>query len=145
MNLDNIFVESDCFLKLDSTKKILYMSNSSSEYNEQVFYDFLEHFTSFWKVVKNSNDKYHVLLDLSEDKTNFLPLKTYKFLITSLNSISDILNKNMHSMCILINKSGFTGSVIKILFNLYKPDRPITYTTDINEAYSFFDSNKLDL
>ena len=145
MNLNDIFVDSECSLKLDTTNKILYMSNSSSEYKETVFHKFLEHFVSFWKLIGESDDKYHVLLDLSEDKTRIMPMRFYTTLITSLNSISDILNKNMHSMCILINTSGLTGSIIKIIFSLYKPNRPITYTMDINEAYSFFESNKLDL
>jgi hypothetical protein len=143
--ISDLYLGEKCSLRIDTSKKILIMSTCSDSYNKEVFLKFIEYFTGFWKLVKTSKEKYHVLLDLSEDKTAWMPIEFYTTLITSLNSISSILNENMHSMCILINKTGLTGSIIKMVLKLYSPDRPVTYTTDYNEAQSFFESNKLDL
>ena len=145
MTINNIFEDSKCSLSVDTSKKILVMTNSSDEYIKSTFLSFMEHFISFWKIVESNGDKYHILLDLSEDKTAWMPMEFYITLISSLNSISDILNRSMHSMCILINNTGLTGSIIKIILKMYSPNRPIIYTTDYNEAQSFFASNKLDL
>ena len=132
-----------CSLMVDTENSILCMTADSSEYNEEVFLSFMDYLTSFWVYVKDNNLKYYMLIDVRGASVAVMPLEFYRKLINVLNSLNDILNVHLHSICILCPKKSIIKNVLNILFKLYTPSRPIKMVDSEESATVFFQCNTI--
>jgi hypothetical protein len=144
-NINDIYVDGRTKLSVDPDNCILYICTATDGYDKKMFHKFLEYLTTFWSVVENSNDKYHILLDLSEATAEMMPMDFYTTLIKTINGMGKSIETNLHSMCVLMNSGGLINGIIKMALKFFDVPRPMKVVEKREDVQPFFDANKLDL
>jgi len=132
-------------LGIDPDNNILYIITNSTKYDKQELNKFLQYLLGFWQLVESGDEKYHILMDLTNTTAEIMPMEFYTTLIGTLNDMGKSIDKHLHSMCVLMNSGGLVNNIIKMALKLFKIPRPVKVVENKDDVQPFFSANKLDL
>jgi len=127
--------------KLYINKNILTLEVLNSVYNKTESTTILEYIKNFWIIAKENKKKYHFIINIHN--LGVYPLSLFTKIIKYLSEIEDIFKYHLHSSCVILNSETFL-SILKPLFNIYKPSRPFTFVKNKTDAFYYLKNNTLD-
>lgn len=120
---------------VEPAKSILHLEILNEKYNKDEFTELCNVFKLFLKECLSNKKKYYVIFHTQ--KIGVYPLSCYGIIKDILEEIKPILQKILHSTCVLVEPN-LTSHILKFFFTIYTPVRPATVITDINEADAYF-------
>lgn len=123
----HIYVEPD--------KSILHLEILNEKYNKEEFTELCTVFKTFLEESLLNKKKYYIIFHTQ--KIGIYPLSCYGIIKDVLENIQPILEKILHSSCVLVEPN-LTSHILKFFFSIYTPVRPATIITDISESINYF-------
>lgn len=141
-----VFNRPSVNINLDIESKMFEVNITNDEkYNELGFLEFIEYFKSTWTYVSEQNDIYFMIINITANGENYLPLTAFIKLIQTITDLHELFSKHLHSCCIYSSGAKKWQDAYELITKLYKPkdQRPLRFTENIEEGKLFLISNQI--
>ena len=140
-----IIEKEDFSIIIDKESSIFNIDFRGNEkFNMESYNEFIEYFRNTWQYIYDNNLKYFILIKVSDEKKNNIPLDAIVKLIQVLNDMNHIRKKCLHSI-VVVTKDAETWRGLYDFIEKFRPpdDRnAILFTNNINDSNEFFSKNK---
>lgn len=136
-NIITITKSDSGHIYVDTVKSILHLEILNEKYNKEEFTQLCGVFKTFLQESFANKKKYYLVFHTQ--KIGVYPLSCYEIIKDMLEEIKPILQKNLHSTCVLVEPN-LTSHILKFFFSIYTPVRPATVITNIKDVDAYFAS-----